>query len=32
MITATTNDLNDVEFVSHDVEWSGKNMSDQALG
>jgi hypothetical protein len=32
MITGTTDDLNEVEFVSRDVEWREKRPPDQAVG
>jgi len=32
MITATTDDLNGVEYVSRDVEWLVKSAPDQIVG
>jgi hypothetical protein len=32
MITGTTDDLNGVEYVSRDVEWSVKGAPDQMVG
>jgi hypothetical protein len=32
MITATTDDLNGVEYVSRDVEWLAKSTRDQMVG
>jgi len=32
MITGMTDDLNEVEFVSRDVEWLRKMTPDQAVG
>jgi hypothetical protein len=32
MITAMTDDLNEAEFVSRDVELSAKNTPDQSVG